>query len=213
MAQVKKAEVREAILASALRLFRRRGYTPTTTSQIAAGAGVSESNIYVYFRSKLEIFFGIYEPWLRERVGRLETALAGERDRRARLRAMLSLVLRELPSAENGFTNNLTQALSSARRKEGYRPALLRWYEGRIEAMLRTSLPPRRVAALGAAGLADLSHFLVMAHDGFSLSRHLIPARLCSEQTIELLCDLLLGVRGRKGIRPATRPAAKGRSR
>ena len=193
MVQIKKPQVRDAILASALRLFRKGGYTATTTSQIAAGAGLSESNLYVYFRSKLEIFFGIYEPWLRERVGRLEAGIANEPDRRERLRAVLVMILRELPAADDGFTNNLTQALSAARRKEGYRPALLQWYEARIEAMLSAAIRPPRSAALGASALGDLSHLLIMAHDGFSLSHHLLPARVCSEQTIELLCDLLLG--------------------
>ena len=39
--QVKKAEVRDAILKSAFRLFKRKGYINTTTAQIAAGAKVS----------------------------------------------------------------------------------------------------------------------------------------------------------------------------
>ena len=38
MAQVKKPQVREAILRSADRLFKRKGYVSATTAQIAAGA-------------------------------------------------------------------------------------------------------------------------------------------------------------------------------
>ena len=92
MVQVKKAEVRDAILKSAFRLFKRKGYITTTTAQIAAGAKVSESNLYIYFDSKFEILFALCDPWMRERITRLEQRLAGERDQRQRLRTILTLL-------------------------------------------------------------------------------------------------------------------------
>ena len=76
MAQVKKAAVREAIIESAFRLFSTRGYNGATLTQIAAGANVSAANVYVYFGSKLDILFAIYDPWLRDRLTRLEADLA-----------------------------------------------------------------------------------------------------------------------------------------
>ena len=72
MAQVKKAHVREAILDSARRLFEKKGYVATTTAQIARAAKVSEANLYVYFNSKFDVLMALYEPWIRERIHRLE---------------------------------------------------------------------------------------------------------------------------------------------
>ncbi len=57
MAQVKKIEVRDRILAAATQLFAERGYARATVSQIAKAAGTAPSNVYVYFSSKLEIVF------------------------------------------------------------------------------------------------------------------------------------------------------------
>lgn len=195
MAQVKKEEVRQAILDGARDLFRRRGYQRTTTAQIAAAAGVSESNLYAYFRSKLEIWFGIYEPWLKNRVGRLEKRIAAEPAPGRRIRMLLAFLWQDLPAADNGFTSNLTQALSGARRGEGYRTDLLEWFEGRIAALMLDNLPPRRRAALARRGLGEFAHLFVMAHDGFSLSRHLIVSRRASDAVIDLMAELLLGRR------------------
>ena len=127
MVQVKKAEVRDSILKSAFRLFKRKGYVTTTTAQIAAGAKVSESNLYIYFDSKFEILFALCDPWMRERIARLERHLAGERQARRRLQIILTALWLEMPREDSGFANNLMQALATTARREGYRPELLRW--------------------------------------------------------------------------------------
>ena len=76
MAQHKKPAVRDAILAGAYRLFSERGYAATTLTDIAKSAGFSPGNVYIYFDSKLDILYAIYDPWLRERIERLEDELS-----------------------------------------------------------------------------------------------------------------------------------------
>ena len=71
MAQRKKPQIREAILAAAFRLFSSKGYAATMVADIAREAGVSPGNVYIYFHSKLEILYAIYDPWLRARVDAL----------------------------------------------------------------------------------------------------------------------------------------------
>ena len=190
MAQVKKAAVRDAILKSAFRLFSRQGYEGTTLSQIAAGAGVSTANVYVYFASKLEVLYAIYDPWLRERLTRLGKELARVRDPRRRLRMLLEALWRDIPAERNGFANNVMQAASTASPEEGYNPTLLTWVEENVASMICSALPPGRSDALGSAGIA---HVLMMAFDGFVISYHLRPGNHCSRETIDLMCQLLLG--------------------
>lgn len=190
MAQVKKQAVRDAILKSAFRLFSRQGYEGTTLSQIAAGSGVSTANVYVYFASKLEVLYALYDPWLRERLTRLERELARVRDPSRRLRMLLEALWRDIPAERNGFANNVMQAASTATPEEGYNPTLLHWVEENIAAMIRDALPPGRRDALGSAPFA---HILMMAFDGFVINYHLRPGKPCGRQTIELMCQLLLG--------------------
>ena len=205
MVQVKKTEVREAILKSAFRLFKRRGYVTTTTAQIAAGAKVSESNLYIYFGSKFEILFALCEPWMRSRIERLEQRLIDEADPRRRLQIILSTLWRQMPSEDNGFMNSLMQALSTTTRREGYRPSLLRWIEERVEALVTNCLPEQRRSQLSRGGFA---HLLIMAQDGFVLNWHLNPKSACSDETIALVCNLLLG----SGVQSASTRSNRARS-
>jgi AcrR family transcriptional regulator len=137
MGQVKKAEVQEAILRAAFRLFGKRGYANTTLAQIAGRAGVSTANVYVYFKSKLEILYAIYDPWMRARLERLETELGALDGTYERVRHILATIWRDIPAEENGFVNNIMQAISAYEPGEGYRPTLLKWMESRLDAMIR----------------------------------------------------------------------------
>ena len=198
MAQVKKAAVREAIIRSAFRQFSARGYNGSTLTQIAAGANVSAANVYVYFRSKLDILFAIYDPWLRDRLTRLEAELPPRSQPRARLGAIFTTLWRDIPAESNGFANNVMQALSTATPEEGYDPGLLRWCEATVARLIRDSLPPARRHRFD---LAVLSHVLFMAFDGYAMNHRLNDRAACNPATVELFCDLLLGA-GAAASRP-----------
>lgn len=190
MGQVKKSEVKESILASAYRLFGRNGYNDTTIARIAADAGISTANVYVYFRSKIEILYAIYDPWMRARLSRLERELARIREPRRRLKKLFRTLWRDIPAEDNGFANNIMQAISTATRGGGYQPTLLRWMEQKLAGMVAAALPARRRRMLGRARLA---HLMVMAFDGFIVYHHLNPAGPCDGATINYFCSLLLG--------------------
>jgi AcrR family transcriptional regulator len=113
VAQIKKIEIKQAILDAAYELFSKHGYSDTNITDIARSAGVAPANVYVYFRSKLAILFSIYEPWLIKQFDDLEKSLLRIREPRLRLRKILATVWRNIPSADNGFANNMMQAIST----------------------------------------------------------------------------------------------------
>ena len=192
MGQTKKTEVRTAILRSARTLFTRHGYTATSLPSIAAGAGTSTANVYVYFRSKLEILYELYDPWLRARIGKIAAEAAGISNRRERLLHVLGSFWRDMPRENGCFGNNIIQAISTMQRGEGYRQDLLRWMEAQMQAMVLDCLPPARRAMFEGT---DLGHFLVMAFDGFLVYHHLDRKRPMDAQTLEALAASLLGTR------------------
>jgi AcrR family transcriptional regulator len=210
MAQRQKVEVREAIMNSAFRQFSKRGYTGATIPQIAAGANVSTANFYVYFRSKLEVVFAIYEPWLRTQLDRLEEESDAIADPERRLRHVLTVLWRDIPAMNNGFSTNIMQALSAATRDEGYESRAIRWAEGKISGMIKRALLLADAPPIDSARLA---HVLFMAFDGFSLNFHLNPWAACDDDIVDIFCDLLLrGTRNsapRRGARVMLRPAAR----
>ena len=109
---------------------------------------------------------------------------------RERLRLVLRTLWKEIPAEQNGFVNNIVQALSTASRGEKYQPVLLNWMEERISAMIRDALPPARRAVVDEARLA---HLMVMALDGYSIHNHINPRGVADDATIDAMANLLLG--------------------
>jgi AcrR family transcriptional regulator len=190
MAQVKKAEIREAIVESAYRLFRSQGYLGTSMADIGRAASVAPSNIYVYFGSKFEIFYAVYEPWLNRRMERLQRELSKIDDPDKRVRRILETIWLDIPSEDNGFANNLMQAVSTAERDEKFRSDLLSRCEGILSDLLAGALPDSRA---GIVANGRLSHILLMAFDGFVTRHHLGEMRKDMKQIVDVMADLIVG--------------------
>ncbi len=187
MAQVKKAEIEKAIVAAAHGLFSEQGYIDTTMAQIAAAAGVSKSNIYVYFPSKLAVLWAICDPWLRQRLDLLSDDVAAIADPRERLAQTLRALWIDIPAEENGLANNIMQAVSTIDDVDGYSRDLLSTVEARVAALIEDCLPPDN----GARHAELLSHLFLMAFDGFVINRRLADTTQRTEDLIALSCDLL----------------------
>jgi len=86
----KSEHTRQDILASALRLFRDKGFDPTTMRDIAADAEVALGAAYYYFPSKESIIQAYYEVVQAEHDRRVTAALA---TRRMDLKQRLQLVM------------------------------------------------------------------------------------------------------------------------
>jgi len=200
MAQVKKSEIRDAIIDGAYRLFRAQGYLGTSMADIGRSAGVVPSHIYVYFSSKFEIFYAVYEPWLKQRLARLERQLAGIEKPEERVSLILETIWLKLPAEDNGFANNLMQAVSTAGKAEKYRSDLLLRCEAHLTELLRTSVPENRA---GMVENGRLAHILLMAFDGFVVRHNLRSTRKDMREIIGMMNNLVLGT--------AQRPA-KGRT-
>jgi len=207
MSQFKKEKVRTAILSAATQLFTEKGYANTTVGEIARKSGIAQGNVYHYFDSKFDIFITIFQPWFESKLDSLERRLVHIRDRRARLRAILLALWRDIPEADNGFHNNLMQALVIKKPEERYSRAHLHKMEMRLASLLRSSL---------AAGRQEILrdnlflHLAFMASDGFTISHKLVGESRKISRIVDMTCHLLLSEPKRTS--PSTR-SANGRRR
>ena len=194
MAQIKKDDRRAAILTASYKLFTKQGYHRTTLRQIAKSAGVSLANVYIYFASKYQIVFELYDPWMAARIEQLVQETPAITDKRKRLRHIILTLWRDIPAAQNGFARNIMQALTTQSADEGYDPKMIAWIEAQITALIAGCLPPgrRRLLEDGRIG-----HVMMMAFDGFVINQGLNPKAACTESVADSLCAFLLG-------RPAT---------
>ncbi|WP_308169844.1 TetR/AcrR family transcriptional regulator [Acrocarpospora catenulata] len=87
-------KTRELIVATALRLFRERGFEATTMRAIAAEAGVSVGNAYYYFASKEQLIQAYYDRAQAEHEAACAEVLATEGAFAARLRGVLQAWVR-----------------------------------------------------------------------------------------------------------------------
>jgi AcrR family transcriptional regulator len=89
----KAARTRAAILETALRLFRERGYEETTMRAIAAEAGVSVGNAYYYFASKEHLIQAFYDQAYEQHEVAVGPVLAAETDLTARMIGVIGVWL------------------------------------------------------------------------------------------------------------------------
>lgn len=88
---------RTQLIEVALELFAKRGFSGTTTREIAAAAGVSEAIIFRHFASKEELYAALLD--YKNREGRVEEWLAelrghaARRDDRALFRSLIRRIL------------------------------------------------------------------------------------------------------------------------
>lgn len=69
----KEPDKRDRLLAAASGVFARRGFRGATIDEIAAAAGIAKGTVYLYFASKEDLFFALFEQMT-------QRALAGSPD-------------------------------------------------------------------------------------------------------------------------------------
>jgi AcrR family transcriptional regulator len=191
--QVKKKQIRQAILDSAYDLFSERGYHGTTLQDVAELAGVGVSSLYSYFPSKLHLLYAVFEPWYKDAFEQLEKRVRRLKTPRDRLRTLLIGLWRDIPIANIGLTNSLMEALASADPAQEKPVPLLKWTEERLIKMLREAMPAEDSDRIDYDALSTL---FIMAYDGFVINRRLNDLRDI-ERLSDAICNVLAAPTGR----------------
>lgn len=192
MARVKNEQVRKAILEAAAKLFEEKGYIATTIGSIAKAAGTSQSNVYVYFSSKIEIAFAVFDPWMRAQIEALEARVLAEPDRMQRLNLLVRGFLEGIAGDRSGQTLTLVQALATARPTDNYSPDLLNWTMERTLEMMGACLP-----GTTPAERRTLAQALILAFDGVALRQNLRRTDLDEARSVEAVMMLFSAMAGR----------------
>lgn len=186
MPQIKKTDVRDAILRAAFEQFSEVGYNDTAIPAIARAAEISTANVYRYFPSKLAILYTLYEPWLVAHLDALEKKLTRIGDPTRRLEQLVLALWRDLPRDSNGFANNVMQALSTSRRNDEYDPRLRRLFQDRIAGWIG------EVTGLAPAERSSAAAIVLMAFDGFAMNAHVESGIACGPAMARFFARSLL---------------------
>lgn len=87
---------RGKLLSAAARLFREQGYERTTVRDIAALVGIQSGSLFHHFASKEEILKAVMIDVIRFNTARLQAAVDGAPDTRAKLQALIDCELQSI---------------------------------------------------------------------------------------------------------------------
>lgn len=138
MARMRAPERRRQLLEVAAERFAERGYRGTTTSELAAAAGVTEPILYRHFRNKLHLFMTLVEEVGEEVIQAWRNALDDLDDPQERLR----VILRANPATHSrgrGVYRVIFQAITDADAEPEILPGI-RAHIARLHEFVRQEL-------------------------------------------------------------------------
>jgi TetR/AcrR family transcriptional repressor of nem operon len=164
-----KAETREAIIDSAMKLIRSRGIDGSSVQDVMKGAGLTVGGFYGHFESKEELFAST----IRERASKAWDALVGSAKSLEEVtRRYVSRLHRDKP--ESGCLLPATASDASRPSGEPYREALGEEVEHFVDSLEELGLS--RAEALKPIALMHGAISLSRALKGTALSDELLTA-------------------------------------
>jgi AcrR family transcriptional regulator len=161
-------QVRERIVAAALRVFATQGFHRATIQDVVRESGLSVGAIYTYFKGKDELFLAGCDLTAGQGIGELAARLAGVRTTAEKLAIGVAFFVDSTLDAPAGFdsTSYLVQAWAEAEQEPAVREMLARRRERLVtlsrmllaEGVVRGELPAWldvEGAAAGASALMD----------------------------------------------------------
>lgn len=100
---------REAILQAARAVFSRQGYASTVVEDIASQAGIGKGTLYLYFRSKEQIYMAAVLEIAREMSARSQEAMQAAANWQDKVRAFVNVRLRTVDQQKDFFRIFVTE--------------------------------------------------------------------------------------------------------
>jgi AcrR family transcriptional regulator len=82
------------LLGAARRVFAEKGFHAATVDDIAAAAGVAKGTVYLYYKSKQDVYWGALEHGITELHNEIQTQLAAEQTPENKVRAFIEIKIR-----------------------------------------------------------------------------------------------------------------------
>ncbi len=152
---IKKEKKRQKILASAIRVFAKKGFYKTRIKEIAKMASVADGTIYLYFKNKDDILISIFDDRIDKMNEKMEEISERELNSSDKIRQIIELQLGNLRGHRDlaeVITINLRQ--SNRFLKQYAAPRFNRYLdimaqiikEGQDKGEFTTDFPPRVLA-------------------------------------------------------------------
>ncbi|HEV3050087.1 MAG TPA: TetR/AcrR family transcriptional regulator [Longimicrobium sp.] len=127
---------RQAILDSAVRVFAEHGFFAARIRDIAAGAGVAEGTIYLYFEGKDDLLLTAFREKVNEFVASVREVMAADMPFEERLARFAELQFQSIEAEPQLATVLLLESRQSSKFYGGAVRDVLRTYAQAIDTLL-----------------------------------------------------------------------------
>ncbi|HET8656577.1 MAG TPA: TetR/AcrR family transcriptional regulator [Longimicrobiaceae bacterium] len=138
---------RSAILRSAIETFAEHGFAAARTRDIAAGAGVAEGTIYLYFDGKDDLLLTAFRDRVNEFCGWVGALLEGGLPFPERLTRFIAAQFESIEREPALATVLLVESRQSRKFYAGAVREVLRMYAGAVEQLLRNGVDEGELCA------------------------------------------------------------------
>src|SRR5687767_3301750 len=138
---------RTAILESAVRVFAEHGFFAARIRDIAAGAGVAEGTIYLYFEGKDDLLLTAFRDKVEEFVASVREVLASSASFEERLARFISLQFEGIEADPPLATVLLLESRQSSKFYGGAVRDVLRTYAQAIDSLLGSGVERGEIRA------------------------------------------------------------------
>ncbi|WP_010531439.1 TetR family transcriptional regulator [Lentibacillus jeotgali] len=146
---------KEAIIQSAINVFREKGIDKATVSDIVKGAGIAQGTFYLYFSSKLSVMLSIAEVMTEKILKEIQENVYDDQPFERKLELVIDIVFNLTKEYRDVFA--LTYAgLASTEYMQEWEiiyESYYAWFSGQLESaqadgVIRNSLNPKRTAEI-----------------------------------------------------------------
>ena len=145
---------RRAILESAVRVFADNGFFAARIRDIAAGAGVAEGTIYLYFEGKDDLLLTAFRDKVAEFVASVQDVMSAEVPLQERLARFVRLQFQSIQADPPLATVLLLESRQSSKFYGGAVRDVLREYATAIDTLLASGRDRGEIRADADLGLA-----------------------------------------------------------
>lgn len=82
---------RAQILEAAVKVFARSGFNAATVNEVAREAGIANGTVYLYFKTKTELFIQTIKDVIKSKLQQIKERVAGETDPVKRIKRFIDL--------------------------------------------------------------------------------------------------------------------------
>ena len=157
------------LLEAARRLFAEQGFHATTVEDIAAAAGVAKGTVYLYYKSKHDVYWAALERGITELLNEIQTRLEAEAAPEDKVRAFIAIKIRYFETNRDFFRIYFSELGSGFSHPTQMPPQFEQMYlqQARIlEAVLQQGIQDKAIREIrtdtAAVAISDLIRGIIV---------------------------------------------------